>query len=712
MAERKIAWKPREENTLFGKPIERTDGIEKASGFAKYSADWNTPGTLCAKLLTSPYAQARVKSIDVSAAEKVAGVRAVYVFPRREAGYVIEWEGDPLVAVAADTPGQAADGVSAIKIDYEMLDHFVDEVDLAAAVSRGKIKPARTQEEGDWGAELKKADTQLTGFYGISTITHMCLEPHGSHCEWKDGKLDAHLSTQAVSTTANQFAGAAEIGIPQTDVTVTCDYIGGGFGSKFAADEWGIAAAVLSKKAGAPVRLMLNRATELQIAGNRPSAFAEVTLGCDADGKITTWDSHHWGSNGTAGATINQVPYVIAPKNRRVRTTGIVTNCGAARAWRAPNHPQACALTDTAIDDLAHEMEMDSYEMFLKNLDLTWKPELYAAEMEIAAKLMDWKGKWHPRGKGDAQGSVKHGVGMALHTWGGRAGNGNCTVVVHPDGMVESFAGTQDLGTGTRTCIAQILAETFGLPMSGVRVNIGSSKYPSSGPSGGSTTIGGVSGPHRRAALEALWKIFDLVAAKHKTDDATLAAVDQQIIANGKPVCSWKDACSLLGMAKLEVAGTGPKDDGLTSQQVGGVQMAHVAVDTETGIVRMVKYVAVQDIGTIVNRKLAESQVLGAMIMTIAGALTEERIMDNLTGRFINADLENYKLPRIGDIGELVVEFYEPDSEYNRGVVGLGEPPAISGIAAISNAVANAVGKRVPIVPLTPKRVLDTLRAT
>ena len=139
--------------------------------------------------------------------------------------------------------------------------------------------------------------------------------------------------------------------------------------------------------------------------------------------------------------------------------------------------------------------------------------------------------------------------------------------------------------------------------------------------------------------------------------------------------------------------------------------MADVAVDPETGVVRMVKYVAVQDIGMIINRKAAESQVLGAMIMGIAYALSEERIMDDKTGRFLNANLEDYKLPRIGDIGELVVEFYEPDSEYNRGVIGLGEPPVISGGAAISNAVANALGKRVPILPLTPKRVLDTLNS-
>lgn len=718
MAERTVAWKPRSENKILGTYVERIDGVEKASGRAKYSTDVNPAGTLHARLLTSPHASAKITSIDVEPAKKVAGVRGVYVFPGRKAGSQILFEGHPLVAVAADTPAQAADGVKAIKIEYEVLPHFVNETDLAQAYERGRAKPQKTAQEGDVGAAIADADGTVTGFYGIHTISHVCLEPHGSHCQWPaEGELLAHLSTQNVSGTPKQFSDP--LGIDAAKVTVNCDYIGGGFGSKFSADEWGIACAALSRETGKPVRLHLDRATELKIAGVRPSGFLDVTIACDKDGKITGWDGHHWGTSGPDGGTVNQVPYVFVPKNRRIRTTGLMTNCGLSRAWRAPNHPQACALTDTVIDDLAAEMEMDPYDMFEKNLDLVgsdanakdvYRRGVYAEEMKIAAKLMDWKAKWKGRGKW-TEGNEQHGIGMALHTWGGRAGGGKCTVRVRPDGSVEAMSGTQDLGTGTRTAIAIVLAETFGIPLSKVKVNIGTSKYPACGGSGGSTTIGGVSGPHRRAALEALWKIFDLVAAKYKVDAATLKAVDGQVVSGDKKVCSWEDAARLVGPMGLETNGEGPKDDGLTNDQVGGVQMAHVAVDPETGIVRMVKYVAVQDIGTIISRKTAESQVLGAMIMCIAYALSEERIMDDVTGRFINANLKDYKLPRIGDIGELVVEFYEPDSEYSRGVVGLGEPPVISGGAAISNAVANALGTRIPILPLTPKRVLDTLAA-
>lgn len=718
MVELKVDWKPKDENVVFHHPIERIDGVEKASGFAKYSTDYTGNNALQARLLTSPHAHAKIKSIDIAPARNVAGVKAVYVFPQRtpegETLYEINWEGEPIAVVAAETAAQAAEGVKAIKVEYEVLDHFVDEDDLEGAEANGRSKPGRRESvDGDPDAAIQNADVVHKGRYGIHTITHCCLEPHGSTCSWSgDSKLEVELSTQNVSGTGGQFAGP--LGIEAANVTVNCQYIGGGFGSKFAADEWGVACAQLAKETGRPVQLHLDRATELKTAGNRPSGFADVTIAAKQDGTIVAWDSHHWGTNGPQGGTVSQVPYVLEPEHRRVRTTGIVTNCGPARAWRAPNHPQACALTCTAVDDLAAALGMDPYDVFMKNVNISTgsqlpnPPEVYKAEMEIAERLMDWKSKWKGRGKWEDNG-WKRGLGMAIHTWGGRAGGGTCTIKVHQDGTVETFAGTQDLGTGTRTVIAQVVAETFGLPVSGVQVNIGSSKYPQSGGSGGSTTVGGVSGPHRRAAIDALGKIFDKVAERYDVKAEDLAARDGKIVAGDKQVCTWQQAAGLLGPMGLEVMGEGPKDDGLTSSGVGGVQMVDLSVDPETGRVRINKYVAVQDIGTIINPQLARSQVLGAMIQCIAYGLMEERIMDNASGRFINANLRDYKVPRIGDIGELVVEFYEPDSQYNRGVVGLGEPPVVSGGAAISNAVANAIGVRVPVLPLTPKRILDAL---
>jgi xanthine dehydrogenase YagR molybdenum-binding subunit len=286
-------------------------------------------------------------------------------------------------------------------------------------------------------------------------------------------------------------------------------------------------------------------------------------------------------------------------------------------------------------------------------------------------------------------------------------------VKVHPDGGVETYLGSQDIGTGTRTAIGAVVAETFGLPISAVKVNIGSSKYPASGPSGGSTTIGGVSESNRRASQDALEKIFEKAAPKIGVNADQLEAKNGRIQAknDANKSLSWKEACSLLGMAALEVQGNFQRGQqtNLSSAQVGGVQMAEVAVDRDTGVVKMKKFVAVQDMGLIINRLCAESQIYGAVIMGIAYALMEEMIFDPKTGAFLNADLDKYKLPRLGDIGQIVIEMYEPASEYSRGVVGLGEPPVISPGAAISNAVCNALGVRVPVLPMTPDRVLKAL---
>ena len=363
-------------------------------------------------------------------------------------------------------------------------------------------------------------------------------------------------------------------------------------------------------------------------------------------------------------------------------------------------------------------MGVDSLDIFLRNLqhiDDPGKASLYAEELRIAADLLGWRQHWHAHGKGNRRGSVVEGQGIGIHKWTGVANSSNCLLKLHPDGSVETFCGTQDLGTGTRTVCAMVVAETFGLPVEAITVHIGRSQFPFSGASGGSTTVGAVSESHRRAAQDALAKLLPLVAKKLNV------GVDQLVVRGGRieaegydgPGVSWKEACGLLGIQPLEVNAGYQRgsDSELSSGGVGGVQMARVAVDLATGQVRLQKMVAVQDMGLVINRQTAESQIYGALIMSIASSLFEQRINDPKTGAFVNAELDTYRLPRLGDIGDLVVHIHEPESERARGVIGLGEPPVISGGAAISNAVCNAIGVRVPVLPLTPKRVRDALRA-
>lgn len=733
MAEVKYSWPSREQSAVIGTSVDRLDGLAKATGAAKYSYDIVLDKQLFAVPLSCPHAHCKIKAIDTAAAKKVPGVVHVEILPHAQPGSEIQWEGELLVVVAAESEGAAREGVAKVKVDYDVLEHFVIEDDLAAAEKAKRTKPAGAKvvtqrEPGDNDDEdkfieaeiqrlLKEAAFTVDAYYGIDAITHCCLEPHGSTCVWDGNKLTAYLSTQNVSGTDEGFAN--DLGIPATDVEVNCQYIGGGFGSKFAPDYWGIACAKIAKATGRPVKLMLDRDQELKVAGNRPSGYIKVKVGADKTGKIVVWDSHHWGTSGIDGGGVAHgvIPYVLEPKNYRRKATGIVTNTVRSRAWRAPNHPQACAMSQTVIDDLAAKMGADSFDIFMANLPnaSNGKSDVYAEELKIAAKLMDWKAKWHPHGKGQKRGAIVDGLGIGLHTWGGVANTSSCLLKVHPDGGVESFCGTQDLGSGTRTVIAQVLAETFGLTVKDVRVNIGSSKYPNSGASGGSTTVGGVSESHRRASQQAVAKLFELAAGKLGCSADDLVAKGGRIEhkSDKSKGLSWKDACKQFGMKPLEVTvdyqrGTASP---LSNQGVGGVQMAHVEVDLETGLVRMKKFVAVQDQGLVINPKTCKSQIYGAVIMGIAAALFEQRISDPASGAFINADsFERYRLARLGDIGEIVVELYEPESERSRGVIGNGEPPAIAPKTAIANAVANALGVRVPVVPITPQRVLEAMK--
>jgi xanthine dehydrogenase YagR molybdenum-binding subunit len=700
-------WPPADKCSLIGRRISRIDGPWKSSGRIKYSYDVNRPNMLHGKMVFSPYAHAKVVSIDTSAAEKMPGVKAVDIIT--EPGKEVFWAGHEVVAVAAETEEQARDAARRIQVRYEKLPHLVSDVDPRKAGEH--TKQLAEQTDGNPDQALQQAEVISEGEYGVPVITHCCLEAHGQAAEWDGDNLTIYASTQNVSGMPAEMV-RAKIADSADKVRVLTPVMGGGFGSKFSADTWGLACARLAKKAGRPVKMMLERDQELMAAGARPSMYAKVKVGAKKDGTLTGWTSESWGTGGPdAQGGAPSIPYVVRIPDRRVRHTAVLTNIGPARAWRAPNHPQMCLITMSALDDLAAKLDMDPVEMLQKNIPMTGQlAKTYSAELEKAAELMDWKKKWHPRGD-KTPGPIKRGWGVSIHTWGGAGHPSNCNCTIQPDGSVSASLGSQDLGTGTRTVIGIITAETMGLPLEAVKVNIGDSKYPADGASGGSTTVGGVSASTRRAATAALNQLLDKVAPSLNAKPDELEAVDGHICVKGNPsrAISWKQACAKLGTTPITGVGQRERGDDLISSGVGGAQMAEVSVDTETGIVQVDKLVAVQDCGLIIDLKTAESQVYGACIMGITYSLFEHKIMDEQTGRCLNADLEFYKLAGIGDFGDIVVHMMTGPGYDERGVIGLGEPPVISPGAAISNAVANAIGVRVPTLPLTPDKVLGAL---
>lgn len=587
--------------------------------------------------------------------------------------------------------------------------------EAAGTTTKSNYQKAATQTQGDVEKAFSDSEVTSEGLYGAPVITHCCMESHGSTSEWTDSDhLFVHISTQNVSGMAGEIAEPLKI--PASNVRVHQDHVGGGFGSKFGPDRWGIATAKLSKTAGGkPVRIMLERDSELKVAGARPSAYARVKVGAKKDGTLLAWQSTSWGTGGPGGGGMPPIPYCFAVPNQHKEHTAIRNNIGPARAWRAPNHPQAAILTMCALDDLAAKLNMDAYDFFLKNIDLTRLANVYREEFPIAAELMGWKEKWHPRGQ-NISGGVARGVGLSLHTWGGRGHASDCDLSIHPDGSVDIKMGTQDIGTGTRTTIAVVAADALGLQANDIKLYIGDTLYPPSGGSGGSTTPGGVSSSTRRAVVDARDALFAKVAPALNAQPDDLEARDGSIRVKSQPnrSLSWKEACSKIGATPItchghnDQAASKNKPD-LTNSGVGGVQMAEVAVDMETGVVKVTKMVGVQDCGLIIDVRMAESSVMGALIMGISYSLYEEKVMDPTTGRMLNADMEFYRLAGLNDIPELKVHMMTGKGYDERGVIGLGEPPAVSPGAAISNAVANALGVRVGVIPITPDKVLAAL---
>jgi xanthine dehydrogenase YagR molybdenum-binding subunit len=705
------SWPPMDQRKVIGTRPKRLDGPVKSSGRARYSSDMNFKGMLFAAYHHSPHAHARVTSIDTSAAENMPGVKAVHVVA--PAGTEVQWAGSEIAAVAATTEEVAREAARAIKVEYEVLPHLVNEADLAKAGDRAK--QGGEQVSGDPDKAFQDAEVVSDGQYGIKVVTHCCLESHGSVIQWQGDTINVWPSTQNVPGYGGQLT--TPLKVAANNIKVKMDYIGGGFGSKFGPDSWDRTGAELSKKAGgAPVKIFLERNAEQMIAGNRPSAFGKIKIGGKRDGTITAWQSEVWGTGGFGAVNPPAQPYVFTaiPNIRQVRTT-VSTNCGAQRAWRAPGNQQATFLTCCAIEDFAAKIRVDPLEVFKINAQYApqARVDTYRYQLDKAAELAEWKKLWKPRGQ--SSGPVRRGLGIGIAAWNGAGHAGQCRCVINPDGSVSVEIGTQDLGTGTRTVITQVAAETLGLPMSQIKLVMGNSDLPPDGGSGGSTTVGAVSTSTRKATMNALWKVYEAVGPSLGAQPDQLEAVDGHIRVKGTPGKSltWTAACRKIGTTPISEMGANVPNqaarEGLNTGGASGAQIADVSVDTETGVVKVNRYVAVQDCGLVINPRLAESQVYGACIMGISTALFEERIMDDQTGRMLNADMEFYKFAGIADIGNIIVHMDIRPENDKRGVIGLGEPPAVPICAAISNAVANAIGVRVPMVPITPDRVLSAL---
>lgn len=719
----------------------RREAPAKVTGGAVYSSDLRLSGQLYAAVARCPHPHARVRSVDAERAGTAPGV--VAVIAGDEGGEGVTWyeesvplfspvarfAGDEVAAVAATSLEAARDAVRLLDVSYEVLPHVVgiDEAQEPGAPSihgtpANRTTDPRVDTRGDVDTALAGAPVVIEHTYRTPTAVHNALETHGAVAWWQPERLTIWASTQGVTQVAQMTAQA--LGLDRSQVRVITEHVGGGFGAKQVPWKDVAIAALLSRRTGRPVQCAYDRYAENVAAGKRGATRQRVRLGADTDGRLLAMDAELVGDSGayqTAGeAAALWGPYQALYRCDNVRTsvTYVYTNTGPAVAFRAPGYVEAAFALESAMDELARRVGVDPIELRRRNhtgvdqqQDKPWSsPDSLPLIYDRISALAGWDGRPAPGG----QGALRTGWGFAASDWlAGKANPpGYASVELRDDGSVEVVTTVQDIGTGTRTVLAQVAAEELQVPVDEVRVMLGDTAAgPPSPTSSGSATTPTMAPAVRAAAADARRQLVE-AAASQLDCPAGVVTLD-----HGKLVAANGDTRTvaevLEGLRPAAVHGWGEllSTDESVSVRTFGAAIAQVSVDTETGEVRVTRVVSVPDCGRVLNPTLVASQIIGGVTQGIGFALTESQLLDAELGLPVNDSLEEYLVPTVADICPIeAVPLDRPDTGANRlGVKGIGEPPMIPVAPAIANAVFDAIGIRFHELPLTRRRVLDAL---
>jgi len=727
-----------------GADAPRYDAHEKVTGTATYTVDQRPKGMLWAKSLSSPHASAVVTKLDWTRALALPGVRgAISLLPESKK---IRFAGQELMALAATDERTAEEALQLVDIEYEIKPVAIG-IEAALAPDAPVIYEAKSDRkhppnssegpllpeawEGNLRGPLKffgkkdgKARRNLEaarkgeGSFVEDTFStqiqcHTCLEPHAALAEWHgDDELTVHLSTQAVTHMAHEIA--ERWSLKEEKVRVIAQYVGGGFGSKATMTTETLIAVELAKLCGAPVLYALDRRQEIMIGGNRPSARTKIALATDSAGKLTAMRSETHNDSGVAvGGVVGIMHRVVYPEApREIFDYDVITHAPPGKPMRGPAGPQAYWALEQAVDQLAHTRGEDPVELRKR-----WDPNpARNALYKWVQELPEWK----DRSKHAAdRGRYRRGVGLATAAWFSfMEPKSRIKIDAGSDGIVVSTA-AQDMGNGTRTSIAQTVAEALGMSMRDIDLRVGDSHYVHGPMAGGSRTTSSVVPAALDAAEQLKEELVDL-ARKHFDLSGARAGDGGVEHAGGK--VPWSEVLAV-SESKISVIGKRKRDQGgyfmppafgiaIEKALAGSVQVMEVEVDTRLGRLKVLRAWGGYGVGRIVSPTLARSQAQGGIIQGISFALYEERRLDPKRGYLLSAGLEDYRIMGIGDVGEIHIHFDETGYEKIRGrSVGLGELVTLAPAAAIGNAVFHATGWRPHELPLRPDRVLQGVRA-
>ncbi|MFM8566651.1 MAG: xanthine dehydrogenase family protein molybdopterin-binding subunit [Gemmatimonadota bacterium] len=717
--------------THVGARARRVDGLLKTAGRAPYTTDLARPGMAHAVFVRAQVPRGRVTTIDTTAARAMPGVLDILLAADVPAATrlfraEVTYTGAPIAAVCAETLAQAEAAARTVRVTIEPGEAATTpEQALAGAPVRPGLTSnqsggaPKVRQRGDVDAALATADVVVTREVRTPCVLHSAMEPHAAVAEWSGDQLTVWESTQGIYRVRDGLAKT--LGLPVNQVRVICEAMGGGFGAKNYAGSHTITAAILARRLRRPVSCVLARAGAQTDSGNRPSTWQRITIGARRDGTLVAIDLDAiipLGIGGWDGGPGDLFHELYACPNVRTREAFVYVNAGAMASFRAPGHAEGAVGLELTLNAIAADLGLDPLMLRERNIatrdqkqDRPYTGNRLAECYVEGARRIGWYDRAVRTGR---TGRLRRGFGVAAQVWGTGGGPPSyATVRLNTDGTADVLSGTQDLGTGTRTILAQVAAESLGHRLDAVRASIGDTATgPYSGNSWGSITVASLTPAVRMAADEARRGLLEAAAGILDCAVDALETREGRVHLRGTDrSLAFGEVTAKLGNVMIMGQGArGPNPSG-TGIVTTGAQFAEVEVDAETGVVRVVKIVAVHDAGRIVNPTLAESQLEGGIIQGLGYALFEERALDERLGLPLNVGLHDYKIPTHADIPVIDGHFLEgADPLANPvGARGIAEPAIIPTAPAIAGAVADALGVEVSELPLTPWRVLDAL---
>jgi CO/xanthine dehydrogenase Mo-binding subunit len=739
------------------RPI-RHDGVDKVTGRAKYGADISLPGLLHGKVLRSPHAHAKIKSIDVSAAAKLPGVKAILTsvdFPKLQSGVVpmgelamnphymsmnllahdkVLYDGHPVAAVAATSPHIAEEAIRLIKVDYEVLPHVLDAEEAMkedAPILHPELRTSGSPEKsdkptnvasqvrfarGDLDAGFKAADAVVEREFHTAMVHQGYIEPHNAVAQYNaDGQTTIWTSTQGAFTARDQCA--LVLNIPASTIKVVPAEIGGGFGGKI-----GIylepLALLLSKKTGKPVKLVMSRGDVLRATGPTSGSRIRVKMGANKKGEITAaqvWMAYEAGafpgSPVGAGCMTILAPYNL--ENLQIDGFDVVVNRPKTAAYRAPGATNAAMGVETVIDELAVKLGIDPIEIRRINgaKEGTAQPAGpkflrigYLETLEAAKNSEHYKS---PLPKVDGR---LVGRGVASGFWFNAGFQSSATVNINTDGTANVVTGSPDIG-GSRASCAMIAAEVLGLKAEEVHPVVADTEsIGHTDMTGGSRVTFATGYAVYEAAQDAVNQLKQRAATLWKAKPEEVVFQDGVVsrTANGQESMTLKELAAKLPKAGGPVGGRAS----VNPRGVGPAFATHVvdvAVDPETGKVDVLRYTATQDVGKAVHPSYVEGQIQGAVAQGVGWALNEEYFYDD-KGTLRNAGFLDYRMPTTLDLPLIETVLIEvPNPGHPIGIRGVGEVPIVPPPAAIANAIYRAVGVRMTELPMSPPKVAKAI---